>query len=92
MKTLIVPILDEFTMKFKNYEFVNVNDDPTHEDYSRVMRLLPGLPCGYASAFFSITKTGEPIELTRFYDGRQNARKLKNYFIALSPKTIFWSK
>lgn len=92
MKTLLVPTFSEVwpigathhTHQFKEYTELEVNDEPTGDDYQKVTRLLPGIPCGFCGAFETSVKTGKPIPITSFYDIRQRGvNKLKNYFITV---------
>lgn len=70
--------------EFKGYSEVEVNDEPTSDDYQKVCTLLPGMPCGYCPALYEIGKTNEKIPISRFYDSRQRGVSvLKNYFITI---------
>lgn len=83
---LQVPTFDEFNhLKFNGYKIVKIKNKPNTDDYNKITTVLPGLPQGYCSAIYEIGKTKEPIEVTRFYDGRQGkgVNKLKGYFITV---------
>jgi len=54
-----------------------------HSNEMKVINELPGVPCGYCPALSKITETKEPIEIMRFYDARQNTKKLKGFYITV---------
>ena len=92
MKTLLVPkfkVVWPVGKKHHEHEFVGyvevkVKYNPDSEDYQKVTAILPGLACGFCQEFFTITKTGKPIEIIHFYDIRQGGvKKLKGYFITV---------
>lgn len=86
MINIQVPTFDEFkSLKFDGYKIVKIKNKPDSKDYQKITHLLPGLPQGYCSGFYDIGKNKKPIEITRFYDGRQGKglKKLKGYFITV---------
>jgi len=82
MKTILVPKFDEKT-NFIGYKKVTVKNKIDQTEAMKVISELPGVPCGYCPAIYKITETKEPIEIRRFYDSRQNTKKLKGFFITV---------
>ena len=86
MITILVPTFDEFNnYKFKEYKEVKVKNKLDYKDERKVISHLPGIPQGYCPALGKIGQTKEPIEVIRFYDARQNTKKLKGYFVSVKP-------
>lgn len=85
MKTLIIPILDEFNnYKQKGFKEVKIKNNPDAKDYHKITNVLPGLCVGYCPEVYSIGETKKPIEIIDFYDIRQKGvKKLKGHFITL---------
>jgi len=80
MKTLLIPKFD-INNNFTEYKRMKVKDVIDHSEQMRIIAELPGIPQGFCPALGKILTTKEPIEIRRFYDSRQNTRKLKGYFI-----------
>jgi hypothetical protein len=87
MKTLLVPTfkyVQNQGYKFKGHKEVKVKNRMNSKDYIKVTSVLPGLPVGYCSELYDITEKQKPIEVTRFYDLRQNGvKQLKGHFITI---------
>jgi hypothetical protein len=91
MKTLLVPKFKavwsvgkkRHTYEFDKYVKVKIKNNPDSADYVKVIRYLPGIQQGYVPEFYTITKTLKPIEITDFYDIRQNAKILKGFYISV---------
>lgn len=82
MRTVSVPTFDEFKKyAFVGYKKVKIKNKPTHADAMKIIKLLPGTPCGYVPIERLIIEG--KIEVRRFYDARQNTRKLKNFYVTL---------
>jgi len=82
MKTLQIPKFDE-KLNFVGYKNITVKNKLDYETQMKVIHELPGIPQGYCPELENIIK---PIEITRFYDSRQNTRKLKHFFISVLVK------
>ena len=82
MTKLIIPKFD-INNKFIGYKIIEVSEKMNHEDEMKVIHELPGIPQGYCPALGKILQTKEPIEITRLYDGRQNTRKIKGFYISI---------
>jgi len=82
MKTITVPKFD-MNNNFTGYKTMKVKNVIDHEEEMRIIAELPGIPQGYCPALGQILITKEPIEIRRFYDSRQNTRKLKGFYISV---------
>lgn len=79
MKTVLVPTFDEFNKyAFSGYKEVKVKNKPTYKDLNKIEALLPGCPQG-SSPLPDNLNNGWSVDVRRFYDIRQNTKKLKGY-------------
>jgi len=79
MKTVLVPTFDEFNKyAFIGYKEVKVKNKPTYKDLNKIETLLPGCPQG-SSPLPDNLNNGWSVDVRRFYDIRQNTKKLKGY-------------
>ena len=83
MSKLVIPRFDE-KGKFVKHEIFEVTKNFTTEEQYIIINSLPGVPMGYCPEFANILKTKKSIEITSFYDARQDySRKLKNFYISV---------
>ena len=81
MKRVIIPTLNEQLKQVGSVDVI-INDNPNTEDYNKVVREFPGIPCGYCRELY--TTIGR-IEMIDFYDIRQkNIKRLKGLFIEIT--------
>lgn len=78
MITIQIPTFDEFNnYKFVKFVKVKVKNKMDSKDYGKITKLLPGVPQGYCGKIYTIAKTKKPIDVTSFYDIRQNRKILR---------------
>ena len=81
MKRVMIQKLDGELKQIGTTE-VMINDNPNTEDYNKVVREFPGIPCGYCKELY--TTIGR-IDMIDFYDIRQkNIKRLKGLFIEIT--------
>jgi len=88
MRTVLVPTFDEFNhYKFKKYVRVRIKNKPDLDDVHAITRYLPGICQGAVGPSpLKELLAGGKKDVRSFYDGRQNTKMLRGFFVILIPQ------